>query len=262
MQQRHKNRKQYFEEQSYTTKKYVIPFIEDVKPINDQTSVLEIGCGEGGNLPPFIERCGRVVGVDLNFGQLDRAAEYMADDVASGKLELVYQDIYKVSPEELGAFDIIVMRDVIEHIPNQEKFMKYVQAFLKEDGVFFLGFPPWQMPFGGHQQTLKGFLSKTPWIHLFPNPIYKRLMRFSGASEKGIEDKMFIKETGITIERFRSILKAENYLIHKEVFYFINPNYEAKFGLKPRNQIGIMGKIPYLRNFVTTCSYYLISKSV
>lgn len=49
MQERHKNRKFYFDEQSYTTSQYVIPYITKFKAIDSNTKVLEIGCGWSNN---------------------------------------------------------------------------------------------------------------------------------------------------------------------------------------------------------------------
>ena len=50
MHDRHTDREKYFGEQAQTTRKHVIPFIETVKKVDEKLSVLEIGCGEGGNL--------------------------------------------------------------------------------------------------------------------------------------------------------------------------------------------------------------------
>ncbi len=46
MQERHSNRERYFNEQSLTTEKYVIPYINTVFPVNLAMTVAEIGCGE------------------------------------------------------------------------------------------------------------------------------------------------------------------------------------------------------------------------
>ena len=76
MQKRHHNRKQYFEEQGFTTEKYVIPFIEGCMEVNIQTRVLEIGCGEGGNMKPFHDRGCEIIGVDLNGKKLEKAKTF------------------------------------------------------------------------------------------------------------------------------------------------------------------------------------------
>ena len=261
MQQRHKDRKQYFDEQVYTTEKYVIPFVNEFMPITKEMSILEIGCGEGGNMKPFLDMGCKVVGIDLNKGQIENAKVYFADHPNANNLQLILRDIYKMKPNELGEFDLIIMRDVIEHIPNQEKFMGYVKQFLKPTGKFFLGFPPWYMPFGGHQQIMNHkYFSKLPYYHLLPMPLYKGVLSLVEKSEKIRTELVEIKETGISIERFRRIAKAENYTIDKEVMYLFNPNYEIKFGLNPKEQFGLIKALPFFRNFLTTCCYYLISK--
>ena len=53
MQKRQVNRQQYFDELSITSQKYYIPYLNQEKKIVKGTSVLEIGCGDGGNLLPF-----------------------------------------------------------------------------------------------------------------------------------------------------------------------------------------------------------------
>ncbi|MFN4977157.1 MAG: class I SAM-dependent methyltransferase, partial [Bacteroidota bacterium] len=75
-----------------------------------------------------------------------------------------------------------------------------------------------------------------------------------------IHELLEIKETGISIERFERIVIGSNYEIEKKQPYLINPIYEDKFGWKPRKQFSFVNKIPFLRNFITTCVYYVIRK--
>ena len=42
MQARHADRKKYFNEQALTTRKYVIPYLQDLIKIDENTSILEI----------------------------------------------------------------------------------------------------------------------------------------------------------------------------------------------------------------------------
>ncbi len=259
MQVRHKNKEQYFNEQGLTSFKFVVPFISDLVNLDKETRVLEIGCGEAGNLKPFIDMGCKATGIDISCARIELAKEFYKDHINRQNLSLICEDIYKVKPEK--KYDLIIMRDVIEHIPNQEKFMGFVKRFLKPDGKFFLAFPPWQNPFGGHQQICKSkLLSKLPWFHLLPRGFYKNFLKLMGESGGTITALLEIKVTGISIERFERILKKENYKIDKRVYYFINPNYETKFGLKPRQQSKIVSSIPWLRNFLTTTMYYVVSK--
>lgn len=258
MQERHINRKKYFEEQEYTTQKYVIPFITPFLNISDQISVLEIGCGEGGNLKPFLDLGCKCTGIDLNAQQIQNAKNYYAAHPHLSKLELISEDIYNM--EHLNdQFDLIMLRDVIEHIPDQEKFMHFVKRFLKKNGVLFFGFPPWYNPFGGHQQVLTGLASKIPYYHILPNPIYLGVLKLFGYKKEDVKELLEIKETGISIERFEKILKKEQYKVLSKTDFLFNPNYEVKFGLKPRKVIFPFNKIPFFRNFYTTAVYYVIS---
>lgn len=260
MQERHSNIRQYFNEQAITTAKYVIPYINSVHPVTAATKVLEIGCGEGGNLKPFMEMGCKVTGVDLSQGRINKANEFFAEHSQRQHLTLIADDIYHRSASD-GQFDVIIMRDVIEHIHNQEKFMGFVKQFMTKDAVFFLAFPPWYNPFGGHQQICKSkFLSKLPFFHILPAFMYKGILKLFGEPQNIVTALLEIKETGISLERFERITRTENFHIEKKTLYFTNPNYEVKFGLKPRVQLGFISAIPFFRNFFVTAGYYALKK--
>jgi hypothetical protein len=133
--------------------------------------------------------------------------------------------------------------------------------FLNPGGKVFFGFPPWHMPFGGHQQVCESkFLSKLPYFHLLPSLLYKSILRLFGESEKKIADLLEIKETGISTSGFEKILLKNHFRILKQRFYLISPIYEYKFNLKAREQFPIVASIPFIRDFLTTAVYYLIEK--
>lgn len=262
MQERHHNRKQYFEEQGVTTSRYVIPYIETHRPVTDTTRILEIGCGEGGNLMPFVERGCEVVGVDLKPQQIEKANRFSVELYPAGKARFLAQNIYDSTPEDLGTFDIIMLRDVIEHLPNQEQFMAHMKTFLKPKGVVFFGFPPWRMPFGGHQQICHSkFLSKVPYFHLLPRFLYRAVLKLFGEPQGIIDELMDIQSTQISIHRFERIVASNDYRFAKKTLYLINPNYEVKFGLTKREQYGFIKAIPYFKDFLTTCYYCLIEQN-
>jgi len=259
MQERHANREQYFKEQIYTTEKYVIPFVREIRPVDQSIDVLEIGCGEGGNLMPFLDMgCKRVVGVDLSATKIENAKTYFVDHARKNEIELIAADIYDTN--ELGKFDLVFTRDVIEHIHNQDRFFEVLKQYLKPGGHFFAAFPPWYMPYGGHQQICRNkFVSKLPYFHILPVFLYKGILKMFGENAATIESLLEIKETGISIDRLERILNKRGYQIDKRVRYFINPNYEAKFKMKPRVIWGFIGAIPFVRNFWVTAGWYLVS---
>ncbi len=134
--------------------------------------------------------------------------------------------------------------------------MPFIKRFLNPHGVIFVAFPPWQNPFGGHQQICNNkFLSHLPWFHLLPRSVYKKMLEWGNVNPRGLLE---IKDTGISLERFLSIVHKEKYRIAEEILYFINPNYETKFNLHPRTLWRFLN-IPYIRNFYTTCGYYILT---
>lgn len=255
----HNDRKRYFDIQVQNANDYVLPFIEHYYPIKPGMRVLEIGCGEGGVLKAFVNRGCLGVGVELDHPRIENGSKWLADDIAAGKIHFISKDIYLVDTNtELGGkFDIIVLKDVIEHIHDQPKLIEWMKTFLKENGVIFFGFPPWQMPFGGHQQMCGNkWLSKLPWYHLLPRSWYEGLLK---KYNEPVDALMEIRDTQISIGQFEKIVKDKGYIIAHQLHYLVNPIYQYKFGWKPRKQWKLISKIPYIRNFVTTCVYYLIT---
>lgn len=259
MQKRHKNPSQYLEEQIASTQKYVVPFIDEVFPLKADLQVLEIGCGEAGNLKPFLDLGCFCVGVDYSQPKIEKAKEYYQNHPNRDKIQLISDDIYNVK-EFQSKFDLIILRDVIEHIHDQKKFLQIMKSLMAPNGVAFFAFPPWQNPFGGHQQICESkFLSVLPYFHLLPKKIYKKLISIFGESNAKITSLMEIKETGISIEQLEKYFRVNNYRTIKKRLFLVNPNYEVKFRLKPRPLWKIFALIPYFRNFLTTCGYYLVT---
>ena len=211
MQKRHTNRERYFEEQAQTTRNYYIPYIKEYTG-NLPNKVLEVGCGEGGNLLPFAEH-----------------------------------------------FPLILIHDVIEHIDNKEQFLRNLKKYLSPNGMIFIAFPAWQMPFGGHQQIARSkIISHMPFIHLLPRILYKWILELFSEQESTVKELLTIKYTRCTIEMFRRVVKQTDYQIVNEQLYFINPHYKIKFGLTPHKLNKTIACIPFIRNVFSTSCFYLI----
>ena len=256
----HYDRKKYFDQQYQNTKKYIVPFLINTIDFTNK-NVLEVGCGEGGVLKAFYELGCNITGIDLASNKIENANKYYLKINAKNTYKFIADDIYNFDLNLLNTFDLIILKDAIEHIHHQNKLIQFLSENLKKNCKLFIAFPPWQMPWGGHQQICRNkFLSFVPYFHLFPNFFYKRILKLFGEEQSTIQSLLEIKETGISIERFEQIIKKISLSVSKKLFFFINPNYEVKFGLKPRLQNSLISKIPYLRGFFTTTCYYLIEK--
>lgn len=253
-----------FAQQVDNARAYVLPFIGKGILLHTGLRILDIGCGDGGVLLPFLELGCRATGIELDEQKSAFAQSFLADYIHKGQAEIINRNIYDEQAllDYREQFDIILLKDVIEHIPDQEKFIPYMKQFLKPGGMVYFGFPPWQMPHGGHQQVCRNkFLSVLPYFHLLPAGIYAAILKIFGEYPSTIKELLEIKSTGISIERFERLAHAGGYSIVARTHYLINPIYRFKFGWKPREQSGFITKLPYLRNFLTTCVYYLIRKN-
>ena len=260
MQQRHLDRWQYFNELANTSKKFYIDYLNQFHSITPDTKVLEIGCGEGGNLLPFAELGCYVKGIDLNVGQIENAKNFFEREGQKG--DFCAENFLNYPPEanENKLFDIILIHDCIEHIeqPDKIEFFSKIKPLLRDNGIVFFAFPAWQMPFGGHQQICKSKVSKLPFIHLLPNPLYKGLLKLGKEQGGTIDELLSIKRSKMPVENFERLAKETGYEIIDKQLWFINPHYEQKFHLKPRKLNKIIAKCPWMRNFFTTSAFYLV----
>ena len=259
MQSRQLNRRQYFNELATTSEKYFIPYIQQYMQVGKGTNVLEIGCGDGGNLLPFSRMGCNVVGVDMAKGRIRDARKFFQENGAKGRF--IASNVFLVK-ELKYQFDLIVCHDVIEHITDKEGFMRKCKQLLKQGGGILMSFPAWQMPFGGHQQICRSrFLSYLPFFHLLPTALYEWILRAWKEDEGCVRELLNIKQTKCPIELFESTMRKESFEAIDRTFFFINPHYEIKFNLRPRKLYAVIGAIPYIRNFFTTSCFYFLKSA-
>lgn len=86
MQHRHKDRSQYFSELAYTSEKYFMPYIAGNMNLDRQLEILEIGCGDGGNLLPFAKSGHLVTGVDISTNRIKRCNIFFSKRACQRKI--------------------------------------------------------------------------------------------------------------------------------------------------------------------------------
>ena len=176
----HIDKERYFNIQRIVTAENIFPFINSIeKKGKGSKNILEIGCAEAGVLKAFLLNGDKVVGVELSPSRFEAAKHFLSSDISLGNAVIMNKNIYDINPglEFNNLFDIIILKDVIEHIPDQENFIPKLKEFLVDDGIVFFAYPPWWMPFGGHQQICSNKILRTlPWFHLLPNVFYKTIL--------------------------------------------------------------------------------------
>ena len=258
MESRYQDRKRYFDELAETSRSFYIDYVRKFINVGPDTRVLEIGCGEGGNLLPFAQAGCEVTGVDLAESKIENARRFFLD--CGADWTFTSANIFDIpAPERM--FDLVLVHDVIEHIGQADKagFIRLIKESLVPGGIAFIAFPAWYMPFGGHQQICRNkVLHALPWIHLLPLPLYRGLLKLFKEPKGQIDELLDIRRCKMTAEAFERICKAEGCSILDRRLWFINPHYKVKFGLRPlRMRLGL-DHVPYLRDFFATSCWYVI----
>jgi len=245
----------YFQYQFQLAQQYYIPLLQTWGLDIQDTSVLDIGCGNGGFSSAFVAAGGRCTGVEI------RTVPW---DMVGGNPRFLVQDITATdAPEVLNApFDIIILRDVIEHItiPLKSHFLRAIHRLIHSRSRILVTFPPFYSPFGLHQQTLlKSKLRKVPFLGWIPGFILNPVLAISGEKLPDIQEVRSIRQCRMTIGAFKKLIQSTGYTILKEKYFHIRPSHEIRYGWKTRESA--FGNFPLLREIVNLGTVYLLEKS-
>jgi 2-polyprenyl-3-methyl-5-hydroxy-6-metoxy-1,4-benzoquinol methylase len=241
----------YHEQRKFTTA-YLLPYLESHIPDLLQKDILEVGCAEAGFMAVMAEKSFNISGIELMPDRVDIAKEKNPD------LHITVGDITQdTTINKIGkTFDLIVMRDVIEHIPDRLAAFRNLNKLLKTNGYLYVTFPPRFSGFAGHQQNAKSLLRFVPYLHLLPDGMIKWLGKKGKENKALIDDVVTNYKIGLTINAFEQHYKAHNFFaVIKELFIF-RPIYQQRFNLSPLKMINL----PILREFLAFGCEYLLKK--
>jgi SAM-dependent methyltransferase len=124
----------------------------------DECRVLELGCGDAGNLAPMALAlpASRFVGIDAAPGAIARARR-LADALGLGNVELVATRIEDYEPPENG-FDYVIAHGVYSWIsaPVRDRLLATCRTVLAADGVAYVSYNA--LPGGRLREALRDML--------------------------------------------------------------------------------------------------------
>ena len=109
--------------------------LELISPTNDKR-IFEIGCGIGGSAP-LISECREFIGTDLSEIGILKANQTFGDKPNFKFVPMDAMDL-KFNDEQ---FDIVLAREVIEHLPEPERAIREAFRVLKPNGLFLVTSP-------------------------------------------------------------------------------------------------------------------------
>ena len=127
--------KHFFEQINYT-KNYLLKYLQsNIDGFNKGMKILEIGCAEGGSVFELRNQGYICDGIEIEETRVEIAKKYIKDTS-----KIIVGDITKnLNLNE--KYDIIIMRDVIEHLSEKEKALSNIYDLLNNGGILFLTFP-------------------------------------------------------------------------------------------------------------------------
>lgn len=243
--------KHFYEQKKYT-KEYLVPYFQKHIPEFHKKKILEVGCAEGGLLEVLQEIGIDAAGLEISEERVEISKR------KNPNLEIMVGDITNpnLTSRGNGNFDVVIMREVIEHLPDKKTAMENISKLLNREGYLFISFPPKYSPFAGHQQIGRSFLRVIPYLHILPKSFIKTVANLLSEDDGYIDEIKLHFSTGCTIKEFESLSKFQKFAVIKRDLFLFRPIYAYRFNLPTIN----FPNIPIVREYFSFGCESLLQK--
>lgn len=250
------NDKYYWGYQYRLAADVLVPYLTSHGAFRPGYTVAEIGCAEGGVLAAF-EAAGatRTLGTDIASWRLETGRKI--NTILGLNAVLTGHDIINEEPlpEWNHAYDLVILRDVIEHLDDTEAALEHVSRILKPGGMLFVTFPPYHSPYGGHQHLIKNTWGRLPYIHLLPKKIFFRMI--ADGKKIDVDEVQRLHSIRLTAKKFITAAQKTGYQLHREEYYLLRPVFKMKFGL-PTIPITPLKQVPLVKQVLSLEAAYIL----
>lgn len=183
-----------------------------------EASILELGSGEGFFLKEISKKVGKFKGVDFSAYGVQKFFPELRN-------HFVKADIYKYISNIEEKYDAIVLRNVIEHVPNPINLLNSLKSKLQVGGIIVFSFPN---DYSLIQELSKkmGYTEQDFW---FTPPDH--LFYFNTKTIK-----VLIENLGLITKDMFSIFPVDLFLLNPESHY-INKKEVGKYAHKARMEL-------------------------
>ena len=215
--------------------------------------VLDVGCGRGEYLRGLLACTPNAIGIDT--------AERKLEDCWSQHPELRNRAL-QVSADNMpfpsDQFDVVIVNEVLEHVPDQDGALREIWRVLKPGGKFLLFCPNRLYPFETHGLLIRGTLKKwLPFLHYLPSALCKLLAVEAVARNYWpkqalalVEARGFrVQQLSFVPQTYENISRSQPVLIK---------------ALRPvlRRGVSAAAKLPLVRAFVSVSTLLIATKGM
>jgi SAM-dependent methyltransferase len=214
--------------------------------------VLDFGCGCGAlGLETVLNRGAKsLTGIDLHSEWIKFANENLEVNYSQYKNNVSFFNCDIDSLPENMKYDIIISKEVFEHVDDLASAIKSMKSRLRNGGMIVSGFGPlYNSPMGHH----KRFTYQFPFAHIFLNEryLFKKLNEIKMDNKyKNLND---LGLNGLSFKKYKEILLKGHDL---EVIFF-ETNVNERF---INILFKFLSKIPFLNEYFTHNIYIILLK--
>ncbi|MCS6807739.1 MAG: methyltransferase [Bacteroidota bacterium] len=253
--------KYYWGYQYRLAREFLVPYLQRHGAFQSGARIAEIGCAEAGVAMAFIEAGATdVLGTDIQEQRL-----HYARQIAHTLHLPLSLSTHNVLSDDIPnhwhrAFDLVILRDVIEHLDDTYHALLTIQHLLAPGGCVFIEFPPYTSPYGGHQHLLRNFWGKLPYVHLLPEALFRR-MTLSGWHPVDIHEVQRLARIRLTVSAFKQAAQSAHYVIDREQYFLLRPVFHIKFGL-PVVPLTALRWIPGIQEYCSLEANYILRSTL
>ncbi|MEN9795419.1 MAG: hypothetical protein RLZZ150_396 [Bacteroidota bacterium] len=167
--------------------------------------------------------------------------------------DVIYENVPAAWQER---FDIVLLRDVIEHLDDAQIALRNIQRLLKPGGVVIVTFPPYTSPFGGHQQLLGTKVGAIPFVHLLPWSIFSSII--TQGEEVNQEELVRLHRIRLSASDVRRAATAANLRVVDERLFALRPVFRWKYQLPiPSLEVTALRAVPGIRALAMEAAFIL-----
>lgn len=236
--------------------KYLVPLLKTWGVEPRGAALLDVGCGDGGGLAALFDAGMICKGYDIEPRRVELALRMNENRT----MDLRVGNIY-IKPEPFAGeqFDLVVLHDVFEHLDHKEEVLKTLKAYLKPTGKLMITFPPYFSAYGGHQQLMRTWFARLPYVHLIPLMVTQVFPKLKKENPEFVEEIKKLARLKMGMRKFEKLLQSPGLRLEAKQGYFISPNH-IRFGLTPvRNNA--VADIPLAGEIFTSGVIYLLSRA-